>query len=99
MALFADDDVVVNDDAERFAGGHDRLGHLDIGARRGRITGRVIVYQHNGCRRQIERPFHHLAHLDRCVVHGALLLHLVGYDLVALVEEQDAELLLAFEAH
>ena len=39
-----------------------------------------------------ERPLHHLAHIDRGVIDGALLLHLVGDDLVALVEEQDAEL-------
>ena len=33
------------------------------------------------------------------MVHSAFLLDLVGNHLVALVEEQDAELLLGFEAH
>src|SRR5215510_14033689 len=43
-------------------------------------------------------PLHHLAHIDRGVIDGARLLHLVGDDLVALVEEEDAELLLVLEA-
>ena len=73
MALLADNDVVVHQDAETLGRRHDLLGHLDIG-------------------RQLERPLHHLAHIDRGVIDGALLLHLVGDDLVALVEEQDAEL-------
>jgi hypothetical protein len=52
----------------------------------------VVVHEHDCRGRQLERPLHHLAHIDRGVIDGALLLHLVGDDLVALVEEQDAEL-------
>ena len=77
----------------------DLLGHLDIGARRRRVARGVIVHEHDRRGRQLERPLHHLAHIDRRVIDGALLLHLVGDDLVALVEEQDAELLLGLEAH
>jgi hypothetical protein len=51
----------------------------------------MVVHQHRRGR-QLERPLHHLAHIDRGVVDGALLLHLIGDDLVALVEEPDAEL-------
>ena len=31
MAFLSDNDVVVNDDAERLTGSHDLLGHFDIG--------------------------------------------------------------------
>jgi hypothetical protein len=81
VALLADNDVIVNDDAERLGRGDDLL--LDIGAEGGRVPRRVIVHQHDGGGRQIERPFHHLADIDRCVVHGALLLYFVGDDLIA----------------
>ena len=50
------------------------------------------MYQHDGRCRQLQRPLHNLAHIDRGVVNGALLLHLIGDHLIALVEEQDAEL-------
>ena len=49
--------------------------------------------------RQFERALDHLARIDRRVVDGAGLLQLVGDELVALVEEQDAELLLVGERH
>src|SRR3546814_8859892 len=42
---------------------------------------------------QLEGALHHLAGVDQGVVDGALLLHLVGDQAVALVEEQQAELL------
>jgi len=38
MALLADDDVVVDDHAERLARGHDLLGHLDVRPGRGWIA-------------------------------------------------------------
>ena len=41
----------------------------------------------------VERALHHLARIDRRVVDGAALLHLVGDQHVLAVEEQDAELL------
>ena len=48
-------------------------------------------------RRQFERALDHFARIDRRVIDGAGLLHFVGDELVALVEEQDAELLLVGE--
>ena len=50
------------------------------------------MHQHDGRRRQLQRSFDHFTHIDRRVIDRAGLLHLVGDDLVALVEEQDAEL-------
>ena len=52
----------------------------------------MIVHEHDCCRRQLKRPFHHFAHIDRSMIDRAGLLHLIGDDLVAFVEEQDAEL-------
>jgi hypothetical protein len=45
MPVFADDDVIMHRDTKRPGGFHDRLRHVDVGPRRGRIAGRVIVDQ------------------------------------------------------
>jgi len=45
MAVLADDDVVVHGNAERGGDLDDRLGHMDIGLRRRRIAGGVVVHQ------------------------------------------------------
>jgi hypothetical protein len=91
MPLLADDDVVVDVNPERLRGVQDLFGHLDTGAGGGGIALGVVMHEHDGRCRQFERPLHHLPHIDRGVVDGASLLHLVGDHLVALVEEQDAE--------
>ena len=43
MSVPADDDVVVHGNAERGRDIDDRLGHLDVGLRRRRIAGGVVV--------------------------------------------------------
>jgi hypothetical protein len=43
MPVLADDQVVVHRNAERARDVDDRLGHLDVGARGRRISGRVVV--------------------------------------------------------
>ena len=43
MAVLADDDVVMHRDAERAGGFHDRLRHVDIRPRRGRIARGMVV--------------------------------------------------------
>ena len=45
MAVLADDDVVVHGNAERLRHRDNLLRHLDIGARRRRIAGRMIVQE------------------------------------------------------
>ena len=45
VRVAADDDVIVNGDAEWLGRRDDQLGHVDIGARRRRITRWVIVDQ------------------------------------------------------
>jgi hypothetical protein len=45
MTVLADDDVVVDGNAERGGDLDDRLGHLDIGLRGRRIAGGMIVHR------------------------------------------------------
>ena len=92
VAVAADDDVVVDDDAERLCDLCDLLRHLDVGGRRRGVAGGVVVDEDEGARRELERPLHDLARVDRRMVDGAGLLHLVGDEGVALVEEQEPEL-------
>ena len=56
------------------------------------VAGGVVVDEDEGARRELERPLHHLARVDRRMVDGSGLLHLVGDEGVALVEEQEPEL-------
>ena len=51
----------------------------------------MIVDKHHGRRGQLQRPLHHLTDIDGRVIDGALLLHLICDDLVALIEEEDAD--------
>src|SRR3954453_7136774 len=59
----------------------------------------MVVHQDQRGRGQFQRALDHLARIDRGVIDGAGLLHLVGDELVALVEEQQAKLLLLGERH
>src|SRR3954449_2678965 len=64
--------------------------------RRDRFTpSGMVVHQHDGGGGELECPFDHFARIDRRVVDGSGLLHLVGDQRVTLVEEQHAELLLS----
>jgi hypothetical protein len=45
MPVVADDDVVMDGNAERGRDVDDRLGHLDVGLRGRRIAGGVVVLQ------------------------------------------------------
>jgi hypothetical protein len=67
--------------------------------RRRGVAGRVVVDEDQGGCGQFQRPLDHLARIDRRVVHGAGLLHLIGDQLVALVEKEDAKLLLVGKRH
>jgi hypothetical protein len=93
VALLADDDVVVHRDAEGLRHLDDLAGHLDVGARRGRIARGMVVHQDDGGGGELQRALDDFARIDRRVIDGADLLDFVGDELVALVEKQDAELL------
>ena len=58
----------------------------------------MVVHQHDRGGGQLERALDHFARIDRGVIDRARLLHLVGDQLVAFVEEQNAELLQLGEA-
>ena len=59
----------------------------------------MIVHQDDCGGGELERALDHLAGIDRGVVDRAGLVLLVGNEMVALVEEQDAEPLLVVERH
>src|SRR3546814_1501741 len=101
VAGAADDEVVVDGDAELLGGAAQFLGHGDVGGRGLGVAARMVVDEDEGGGAQLEGALHHLAGVDRGVVDGALLLHLVGDQAVALVEEQQAERLdlLSSEEH
>ena len=48
MAAFGDDDVVVQDDAELFAGFRNFQRHVDVGLAGRRVARRVIVHHDHG---------------------------------------------------
>ena len=43
IAVLADDDVVVDGDAERLGGVDDLFGHFDVGTRRRRVARGMVV--------------------------------------------------------
>ena len=91
VALAADDQMIVNHDAERLAEADDLHGHRDVGGGRARVAGRMVVHQDQRCGPEFERAAHDLARIDRRVIDRANALHLVGDELVLLIEEEDAE--------
>lgn len=90
--FLADHHVIVDRDANGFAGGVDLLCHLDVFLARGRIAGGVIVNKDDRPRVQLQCPFHDLARIDRYVVDGACRLLFVGDDGVLAIQKQDAKL-------
>ena len=99
MAFAANNDVIMNGNAKALCGVHDLSGHVDISTARGGIAGGVIVNQHNGGCRQVERALADLADINRGVVDGAFLLNFVGNDAVFLVEKDNSELFAGFMGH
>jgi hypothetical protein len=45
VAVLADDEMIVHGDAERARDLDDRPCHVDIGARRGRVAGGMVVQE------------------------------------------------------
>jgi hypothetical protein len=75
-------EMVMESDTERIERLAPSTCHLHVVARRRRIAGRMIMGEDHGGGIEEERPLQHLARIDRCVVDGALLLHLVGNQVV-----------------
>ena len=91
MAAAADDEVIVQGDADRCRGSR-MLGHRDIGVGWGRVARGMVVHQDDRRGVQFERALHHLARIDRRVVDRAALLALMGDQRVLAVEEEKVEL-------
>ena len=87
----ADDDVVMQRQAEILAPLLDFLGHAEIGIGRRRITGWVVVDQDQGAGVQHQRPLDHLARIDRDMVDRAGREKLIGDDAVLAIEVEDVE--------
>jgi hypothetical protein len=84
MAVLADDQMVVDDNFERFADGDDLMGQVNVVGGGLRISGRMIVHQ-NDCRcAELERAAHDFARINGCVIDGANALHLIGNKMVLL---------------
>ena len=93
----ADDDVVVDADAQGLGGVDDLPRHV-VSAREGVGRGRWL------CTRMMalataQGPLDDLADVDGRVIHRTLLLHLVRNQPVFLIEKKDAELLACLEPH
>ena len=99
MAGAADDNVIVNLYAQLGGGVDDLARHVDVGDGRGGVDRGVFVYLNDGWSSKRQGALHHFAGVDGRVVHGALLLHLVGHQLVFPVKKENAELLLVLERH
>ena len=88
-----DDDVVVEGDVDRLESVAHAVGHLDVRSRRSRIGRRVIVQKQESGGLELQRADADLAGIDRGVVDGASLVHLVTDETVLGVEEEDMQLL------
>jgi hypothetical protein len=89
----ADDDVVVQRQAEILAPLLDLLGHAEIGFRWGRIARGMVVDQDQGAGVQHQRPLDHLARIDRDVIDRAGREKLIRDDAVLAVEVEDVKAL------
>lgn len=99
MPVFSDDDVVMHRDTERFCRIDDRFRHVDIGPRRCRVAARMVVHQDDCGGGKLQRTPHHLTWIDRRMIDRPMALHFVRYQGIALVEEEDTELLAGFVGH
>src|SRR5260221_14270263 len=93
MAAAADDDVVVQRDAEESGGLGDLARRLDIGLRWGRVARWMIVRHDERRGAELDRPLDHLARIDRRVIDGAALLALVRDQCSLAIEEEEMEFL------
>ncbi len=84
--------MVVHGEVQGAAGQGHLAGYLHVGLRRRRIAGGVVVHQDHRRGGELQRPAGHLARIDRRMIDGALVHHLVTDQLVLLVEEQHPEL-------
>ncbi|VVS96876.1 conserved hypothetical protein [Roseovarius sp. EC-HK134] len=89
----ANDDVVMQRQAEKLAALLDLLGHAEIGLGRRGIARRVIVDQDQGAGVQNQRPLDHLSRIDRHMIDCAGRQKLIGDDAVLAVEVEDMEAL------
>ena len=73
MRCPANDDVVMQYDAECGRCPLNLTGHVDIGLGRRGVSAGMVMHEDQRRRPEIERAGHHLAGIDRRVIDGAFL--------------------------
>ncbi len=96
MAVSADHQMIVNNDIQRFCKLHDLHRHRDVGCRRARVAGGMVVNEDQRSCAQFEGSSYDLAWIDRRVIDRSDALDLVGDQLVFLIEEQNAKFSLSY---
>jgi RNase P/RNase MRP subunit p29 len=99
MAGAADNDVVVDRDAQAAGGFLYLAGHFDVARRWGRVSGRMIVNHDDGRGAEIKRTLHHFAGIDGRVVDSARCLQFIGDQGILAIEKDDVELFAFFPRH
>jgi len=99
VAISANDDVIMDGNAQWRARIDNFAGHVDISTRRRGVTGWVVMQENDRRCRQFQRAFDNFAGVDGRMINRASLLNLVGNQHIFLVEKEDAELLASFIGH
>src|SRR5919106_2109955 len=99
LPVATDDDVIVQNAADRAQGRDELLGHGDVGFRRARIAARVVVDEDDRRRAGLDHAPDHLARVERGVIDRAAMQGLVLDQGVLAVEEQDPGRLDRLMAH
>ena len=88
MLAVTDHEMIVQSDADKIQRLAKPSGHLDVVAGRCRVAGRVVMNDDERGGIQEEGPLHDLAWVHGSVVDCALLLHLVGDQIVLATENR-----------
>ena len=88
MFVVTDHEMVMHANVERRGGFYDLVGHVHIGAGRGRVAGRVIMHDDLGGDSQFQLALHHFANIKRGVINAASLLHFVGEMDIFVIEKK-----------
>src|SRR5512144_2305684 len=99
MSSPRDYDVIVKQDANRIESVFDASGHLDIRLGWFDTIARMIMDHDDRGGVKDERSLNDFAGIDRRMVDGPFVLHLVGKQHIATVEEKSSKLLDLFVSH
>src|SRR5690606_25191539 len=95
----ADDQMIMDADIERGRRLNNLKRHVDIGGRGRRIARGVVVDEDDRGRAKLKRALDYFTRINGGVIDRAGLLHLIGDQVILVVEEEEAELLDLLLAH